>query len=267
MKLPSWFGGAPVLQGVLVGSVLCSLVVLVYGAVTFVATGHAWEQVRAGKFTAATFFFERGNHFFEGDAYDIETALTNYERALTYENVDQKPIHYQIGRIHFIKGDLMRAVALFNEQLEIDPTYMRTYYMRGLTYGFLGAYDKAEEDFKKFLEWRPQSWAGHNDLVWVYFLAGKLDEAERYARQGLAYAPTNAWLANALGAILINQGKTEEAKQYLAQADEIFTLMTPEEWGSSYPGNDPRMYEAGLTASRQSVSENLQLVRDDGAGE
>jgi len=263
MKLRTFFDSPAWLQGLAVGFLFCLVAGSAYLAVTFMSTGKAWEQLRTGDFTAATFFFERGNYFFESDSYDIETALANYERALTFENFDQKPILYQIGRIHFIKGDLMRAVRFFDTQLEIDPSYMRTYYMRGLTYGYLGEYDKAEQDFKKFLEWRPQSWAAHNDLVWVYFLAGKFNEAEQYARQGLAYAPRNGWLANALGAILVNQGKTEEAKQYLAIAHESFKLLTPEEWGSSYPGNNPRMYEAGLEASRRSVSENLELVRDN----
>ena len=258
----------PQVFGALIGILLFLLVATAYSGVIFLMSGNAWQQVQEGRFSLATFFFERGNYFFEGDSsYDPVTALANYKRALAFENSDQKPIHYQIGRIYFIKGELMRAVFAFNLQLEADPTFMRSYYMRGLTYGYLGEYTKAQDDFKKFLEWRPDSWAAHNDLVWVYFLAGDYDNAEQYARQGLRHTPANGWLANALGAILINQGKPEEARPYLVLAEEAFATMSPEQWGTAYPGNDPRVYEEGLAASRQSVAENLQLLHDATVGE
>ena len=243
--------------------VILLLAIFLFGIVAgyhFFDQGRAWEQVREGKFSAAAFFFHRGNYFFGGGAYDLEAAMRNYEWALRFENSSSEPILYQIGRLYFIKGDLRGAVKTFNEQLQADPTFMRSYYMRGLTYGYIGDYVQAAADFKKFIEWRPESWAAHNDLVWAYFLAGNYDAAENYARAGLLYNPKNPWLSNALGAILLNQKKYQEALLFLADAQNGFATMTENEWGQAYPGNNPEIYHRGLEATRQSVEDNIRLV-------
>jgi tetratricopeptide (TPR) repeat protein len=250
----------PQVFGALIGVLLFLLVATAYSGVIFLMSGNAWQQAQEGRFSPATFFFERGNYFFGGGAYDLEAAMRNYEWALRFENSGNEPILYQIGRLYFIKGDLQGAVKTFNEQILADPTFMRSYYMRGLTYGYIGDYVQAAADFKKFIEWRPESWAAHNDLVWAYFLAGNYDAAENYARAGLLYNPKNPWLSNALGAILLNQKNYEEALLYLTDAHNGFATMTEDEWGQAYPGNNPEIYHRGLEATRQSVEDNIRLV-------
>ncbi len=217
---------------------------------------------REDKLGLASIFFSRGNYYFgkQPETYDIEKAEWNFKTALRFENVHNAPIHYQLGRVAFIKGDLRLALVHFNAQLEADPTFNRSYYMRGLTYGYLNNFAKAEEDFAAYLERVPESWAAHNDIVWVYFRSGQFAKAEEYARKGLAVAPDNAWLSNALGGILVSTGRYDEAEPYLRTAREEFELIGPEGWGRAYPGNDPAIYEMGFEASLASVDHNLSLV-------
>ncbi len=226
----------------------------------FLYTGKPWRLYYYDRLSVASFYYQRGNYFFGGETYDIDRAQESYERALTFSNVHQEPIHYQLGRVYFIKGKLDAALVQFDAQLVADPAFTKSYYMRGLTYGYLGNYARAEEDFKSYLLHNPQSWAARNDLVWVYFLSGNFAEAEALAREGLNIVPGNAWLSNALGALLISQERYEEARGYLETARKAFVAIGPEGWGVAYPGNDPRIYEQGYQETLASVDQNLELI-------
>lgn len=230
-----------------------------YG-VTVYKQARVWDLYQENRLTISSFYFERGNYYFGGGAYDLERALSYYDAAMGWNPSGSDPIHYQRGRVYFIKGDFKQALFEFNKQLELNPSFKRTYYMRGLTYGYQGSLKEAADDFKIFLEWIPYSWAGHNDLVWIYFRMGDFEQAEKYARQGLTYAPGNPWLSNALGAILLNKGLYAEAREHLLVAQSGFSSMTEQQWGEAYPGNDPRVYTEGRQASLSSVEQNLLLV-------
>lgn len=223
----------------------------------YLQTGAAWQLWQAERLSPSSFYFERGNYYFGAKAYDLDTAMSSFLRALEFTNVHNDPIKYQLGRIYFIRGELTLAVAYFTDQLREQPGYAKAYYMRGLTYGYQNNFELAAADFKTFLASKPESWAAHNDLVWVLFRAGEYGEAEQYARAGLEFSPNNAWLSNALGALLINQGRYAEAVEPLTVAVAGFAAMTEEDWGNAYPGNDPRVYEQGRVASIQSAENNL----------
>ncbi|MDP2655313.1 MAG: tetratricopeptide repeat protein, partial [bacterium] len=115
-------------------------------------------------------------------------------------------------------------------------------------------------DFKEFLKWKPDSWAGHNDLAWIYFQEGKYKEARDTALSGLAIAPNNPWLLNSLGVALLNIGDKTGAKDAFTKALEILKTMNEESWGSAYPGNDPMIYGEGFTQMRESIEANLKLL-------
>jgi tetratricopeptide (TPR) repeat protein len=244
----------------LIGAFAAVLALLCYGIYLQVYPMQLGRLFREDRLYPASMFFMRGNYYFGDGAYDLAQAEANFYRALGYENHANEPILYQLGRVYFIKGELAEAVSYFDQQLAADPAFVKSYYMRGLTYGYLNDFVRAEQDFKKFIETKPHSWAAHNDLAWVYFRAGRYKEAEEQARQGLEYAAGNPWLQNALGAALINQGRYEEAREPLLNARDGFALIGPEGWGMAYPGNDPRIYAEGHAASLASVDKNLELI-------
>lgn len=200
-----------------------------------------------------------GDYYFSTAHYDLEKAKKYFRRVISI-NETAPLAHYQLSRVYFIEGNLYESLKEINREIALYPEYGRSYYIRGLVYGYSNELDKSISDFKKFLEWQPMSWAGHNDIVWVFFMKGDLLSAEKYARAGLESAPRNPWLSNALGAILLNKGQYKEAKEYLLQAYVGFSSMEHEEWGRSYPGNNPEIYGEGLGASLGSVEENLLLL-------
>lgn len=239
------------------GSFAVAIVLLSIVAFQFLHTVPLRQLYESDRLNLASLYFERGNYYFGGGTYNIVKAQANFEVALGFENKANDPIRYQVGRVHFIKGDLHKALEEFDKQLEENPSFMRTYYMRGLTYGYVHEYEKAEADFKKFIDWKPTSWAAHNDLVWVYFLKGDYDSAEKYARKGLEAEPYNPWLSNALGAILLNTNRLDESIAYLTDAKHGFESIGVGGWAQAYPGNDPRIYSEGYTATIRSVEDNL----------
>ena len=142
----------PLLRGIVTGTLILICGLSSVWLFQFARTGEAWEQWRADRLSLSSFYFERGNYYFGGTEYDIEKALANFEQARSFTNVYEDPITYQIGRIYFIKGDLTRAIAEFDAQLVEKPDYPKTYYMRGLSYGYRNQFKQAEEDFLKYLE-------------------------------------------------------------------------------------------------------------------
>lgn len=250
------------IKGVAVGLLVSVFVGSLVAIGHFMYTADAWRLWKDDRLTMAMLYFARGNYYFGGGAYDLDKAYASFVRARDFENIHDARISYQIGRVYFIVGDLEQAIVEFNRQIEEAPDFDKSYYMRGLTYGYQDRFAEAEADFLKFLEFKPESWAGHNDLVWVYFREGKYDKAEEYARKGLVAAPANPWLQNALGASLLNQSKYAEAEQLLMDAIYGFTTLGAEGWGLAYPGNDPRIYEEGYKATLASAEENLRKVQE-----
>jgi len=226
----------------------------------FLHTGSALTLLSKGEFNWSRFYYERGSYYFGGGAYNIDYAQKYFVASLSLPGAEDRYQHYQLGRVYFIKGYLHDALNEFNKEEIAHPDFKRVHYARGLTYAYLDRLNESIEDFKAFLEWKPQSWAAHNDLVWVYFRKGDFINAEKYAREGLTFSPDNAWLSNSLGTALLNLGNYKEAKEHLLKAQIGFNGMTKQQWGAAYPGNDPRIYEQGFEATKKSVANNLALV-------
>jgi len=206
-----------------------------------------------------TLAFTIGEYYFNHGSYDITKAEYYYTRAIT---LDPRYLeaYYQRGRVFFIQGKFPRAFVDMRMVLNIDPEWKRAYYMLGLIHGYSGELDKAVTDFQAFLEWKPNSWAGHNDLVWVYFQQGNYAQAREVASDGLELSPENPWLENSLGVALMDLGNFDEAKIYFERALEHAKQLEPKKWGEAYPGNNPDLYTMGLESMLVSIQKNLDLI-------
>ena len=202
---------------------------------------------------------EIGNYYYGGGAYDTEKAEWYFREALERDPKMQGP-HYQLARIYFVRGDFYPAEVEINKEMELHPYFKRSHYVRGLIYGYSGRLTEAEEEFKAFLQWDPDSWAGNNDLAWIHFQQGEYAEARDAARTGLNIAPDNPWLLNSLGVALLNLGDKKGAREAFTQARARVASMTKADWGTAYPGNDPRIYEEGFVKMKASIEENLKLL-------
>jgi tetratricopeptide (TPR) repeat protein len=169
--------------------------------------------------------------------------------------------HYQLSRTYFIQGDLADAYYEAEKELALYPDHLQTYYVLGLTYGYMNDDQKAINAFGKFIEWKPASWAARNDRAWLQFRTGDVDGALATLAP-VAKATSIPWVQNTYGTLLMNKGQYAEARNAFLHAKTVADAMTNREWGIAYPGNDPRIFGTGLQAMRDSIDSNLRLVNE-----
>jgi len=227
-----------------------------------------WEkaQIPAPAFLLyhdADLAFELGQYYFNtsSEAYNLKKAQKYFQDSLVI-NASLPTSWHHLARIDFLEGNFEDALEKINMQIEVHgDTLPAAYYMRGLIYGYNQEPEKGAVDFIKFLEFKPESWAAHNDLAWMYFQIKDFKRVEEVARRGLVFAPQNPWLLNSLGLALLNLGQFQEAKDILKKAQNEATKMTSKDWGRSYPGNNPVFYEDGLARMQRTINDNLVLIR------
>ena len=208
-------------------------------------------------------FVRTGNFFFGGGSshvYNLSAADSFYKIALFLDPSVPDAWH-QRARIAFLRGDFKSAQSMINTQLLIHgDSFMASYYIHGLIYGYEKKYSQAERDFSKFLTWDPTNWAANNDLAWIYFAEGKYKESAAQAENGMKYNVGNPWLLTMHAMAVYNLGERTQAEKELLQAKTKAATLTEAEWIHSYPGNDPKIASEGLASFRATIEKDLQLV-------
>ncbi len=206
----------------------------------------------------ATFFFN------SDQLYNIDLAEFFYRQAIQYDrdeaNRPEPYVHYQLGRIAFLSGNFAWAYRELFKELEYYPNNDHTYYTLGLVYGYDKQEEKAIEAFKKFLDYKPGSWAARNDLAWLQFRIGDIAGAVATIKPAVQFTEPNPWILNTYGVLLMNQGDLAGAKTALTQAMALAEEMESSDWGKAYPGNHPAIYDEGLDAMRNSIKANLSNI-------
>lgn len=202
-----------------------------------------------------------GNYYFNGGNYDLGKAKAAFEKALRIDSSVLGP-RYQLARVYFLNGDYAGALDFINEELKLHPDFKRSHYVRGLIYGYNGDLARAEEDFKMFLEWDPRSWAGYNDLAWIYFRQGNYLKVKETALTGLQWNSDNPWLLTSYGVAMLNTGERKTAGAILTKALSAAQKLTLEDWQKAYPGNHPSIAPEGLNTLIGTIRKNIQLTVD-----
>ena len=214
-----------------------------------------------------TLSFRTANIFF-GQVrilYNLNLSQFFYKRA-SYPLFSLKPphyAHYQLSRTYFIQGELWKALDEAKEELITYPEDTTTYYIIGLTYGYLGLNHEAIEAFSVYIDTHPETWAGRNDKAWLQFKIGDIDGAIQTIKpiaENFRYTP---WVQNTYCALLVTKKDITEAEKVCTQAKKIIDNMTDKDWGHAYPGNDPDVYHQGLLAMRKSIEENITLLEKE----
>lgn len=208
-----------------------------------------------------------GNVFF-GDVkilYNVKIAQFLYKHSVNplFSKSPPRFSHYQLSRTYFIQGDLWTALDEAKKELEIYPDNTKTYYILGLTYGYMNEEQKAIEMFSKFIEYKPTSWAARNDKAWLQFRIGDIDGAIETLKPIISTQQYNVWVQNTYCALMINKRLFEEAKNACENARGMISIMSEDSWGIAYPGNDPRIYDSGLQAMRISIDNNIKIINDN----
>ena len=202
----------------------------------------------------------KGNYYFNGGKYDLPKAEKMYDWALKiYPQADRAD--YQLARIHLVENKFNLARQEIDQSLTLNPQNKRAYYIRGLIDGYAKKYVDAIEDYRKFVAWAPTEWAGYNDLAWVYFENKNYEKTRETAQEGLdKTGADNPWLLNGLGVAYINLDEPQKAQEEFDKVKKISQSMTPHEWASAYPGNDPASANWNLKKFKQDVNSNSQLA-------
>lgn len=217
-------------------------------------------------FILGQYYFNHGPH--ADGTYDIKLARHYYEQALSDNPQGDNWAWYQLGRIDFLEGKFDAAIYKFNKQIELfEDQQPSVYYMLGLTYGYRARREGLESDwtsaveyFSRYLEYDNDSPWARVDLSWIYFSQGRFEEMKPILETGLATHSDNPWLLNMYGLALLNTADKEEAKRSFSAALEAAKRLTPENWGLSYPGNDPSAWSEGLEEFRSAIQANLDLA-------
>lgn len=216
---------------------------------------------------------ELGEYYFNKDdsidgEYDLIKARAYYEAALQADPKVHPGAWYELGRINFIEGKFNLALLHFEKQEVYFPeSGINVNYMVGLTYGFKAGmtdspedWDKAAAAFEDFVAYEPNAPWPRVDLAWVYFAQGRYEDMKPVLEVGLESNPTNPWLLNMYGLALLNTDDAELALAEFKKAQTGAATLTAETWGRSYPGNDPRDWDAGLKEFQVAIDKNIALA-------
>lgn len=206
--------------------------------------------------------YQIGNIFF-GDVpilYNVTFAEFFFTIA-THPVIGNVPpyAHHQLSRTYFIQGNLKQALAEAFKEIKFYPDHWPTFYIIGLTLGYMNHEVSAIDAFGVYIDKNPMSWAARNDRAWLQFRIGDIDGALETI-QPVVHLTDNPWVQNTYGTLLMNKEKNTEAWNAFLLAQVEVNKMSKETWGSAYPGNDPRIYVQGLDAMKASIATNIKLL-------
>jgi tetratricopeptide (TPR) repeat protein len=224
---------------------------------------HLWAS---DDFTVAQYYFNHDDD--PSGPYDLSKAQFFYDKAIAANPAQNPLLWYQSGRVDFINGDFNNALYKFSKQQEyFFDVIPNVYYMTGLTYAYRarvsGSADdwvQAEKDFSKAVEVFYDAPWPYVDLAWVYFSQGKFEEMKPVLEKGLSHEANNPWLLNMYGLALLNTGEKALAHEYFLFAYEKALALTVADWGKSYPGNNPDLWDDGLLEFKSLIKKNIELT-------
>lgn len=134
-----------------------------------------------------------------------EQACQCYLEALALES-DQPELHYGLGTVYFLMGDLPQAALHFKEVIRLDPARAGGYVNLGAVYNRMGQFDDAMAVLRKGIQIDPARGEGYYNLGLVYKNKGLLDMAIQAYREATRVSPNMADAHYNLGNIYCEKG-------------------------------------------------------------
>jgi len=139
-----------------------------------------WDSVNLRQ----KYFFPSIHKLLKRTEDEDQKPRTDAERALA-KYADLKKLAPNYVQVHFQEGSLYiklqewdKAIEDFERYLALDPVYAPTYFKMGWCYVQKKEWEKAEGVYKKAVEWNPKLGEAYINLGNVYFMQRKFPEAE-----------------------------------------------------------------------------------------
>lgn len=147
-------------------------------------------------------------------------ALACFDQALEIKPDYHKP-WYGRGNVLFDLGRLEEAIASYNKALEIKPDYHEAWNNRGVILYNLGRLEEAIASYDKALEIKSDYHKAWNNRGLALHNLGRLEEAIASWDKGLEFKPDDYQAWNNRGVALENLGRLEEAIASYNKAIEL----------------------------------------------
>ena len=152
-------------------------------------------------------------------AIEVLKALSNRLPEDDFVLVALGDLYRRGDRFEDAAGAYTRAIALIDTP---TPADWRTYYVRGIAHERMGAWEKAEADFRQSLSLSPDQPLVLNYLGYsLVEMNLKIDEAKSMIERAVAGDPGNGYITDSLGWVLYKTGDYEAAVPHMERAAEL----------------------------------------------
>ena len=156
---------------------------------------------------------------------DLQRAVQLYETALTLDE-NYAEAHSNIGSALAAGGEPDRALDHYRQAIAADPDTGDLRYNYGNALLAANLYAEAAEQFRFAVEAWPEDAEAYNNLGIALASAGRMAEAAEAFRAALRLDPTGALAHRNLGIALEALGDTEAAARHFTEAQRLETLNT-----------------------------------------
>lgn len=153
----------------------------------------------------------------KGEAKELRSAINamkwareNYQRA---NNINWKfaSIFYNYAIDFEKKGELEKAIKLYQQAIKIKEEDARCHTNLGWVYCRAERYSEAINSFRKALKFEPDHSKAYSGLGWVYALLGDFEKAKLYLKEALRVDESNGFAYFYLGLIYEKEEDVEKA--------------------------------------------------------
>ncbi|NEQ35854.1 MAG: tetratricopeptide repeat protein [Okeania sp. SIO3I5] len=211
------------------------------------------DNVTPSQIKDAESYYDRGaKHYKQGE---YEKALADFNQAIQL-NPKLAKAYNDRGIVYRKQGKYEKAIADYNQAIQINPEDADYYNNRGIVYKKQGEYEKALADYSQAIQLNPEYHYAYYNRGIAYDDLGEYEKALADYNQAIQINPEDADYYNNRGIVYKKQGEYEKALADYNQAIQI----NPED-ADYYNGrgnvySDQGEYEKALADYNQAIQLN-----------